>query len=268
MGIRGAKKEDSILSTTSEVQCNWQGWVHPKDTLLIVTGAGSGIGQATTILAAQQGLKVAAWDIVPEGVERTVRAAGEFGSSITPVMADVAGQADVDRGMAETLRIGKPKLLVNNAGPVAIGKTVVFKDAVTAALCSVQMMTEAFLATEPGEGAAIVNISSVVGPIVAGGAAWYNAAKAGIAGYTKFQAATIGLKCRVNAVLPGGPIRTPRNEAFIDSGVFEKTLARNPMKRPGRPEELAAGILFLLAPAASYVNGVLLPVDGGLTVAE
>jgi NAD(P)-dependent dehydrogenase (short-subunit alcohol dehydrogenase family) len=256
------------MDATTEATIYWSGWVHPKGTLLIVTGAGSGIGQATAVVAAQQGLRVAAWDINPDGVQRTIRAAGEHGSSITPVIADVSKQEAVTQGMAETLRIGKPKLLVNNAGPVAIGTNIVFEAALTAAVCSVQMMVEAFLATEPGEGAAIVNISSVVGPIVAGGSAWYNAAKAGIAGYTKFLAATIGSTCRVNSILPGGPIRTPRNQAFIDKGAFEKTLSRNPMKRPGRPEEVAAAILFLLAPAASYVNGVLLPVDGGLTVAE
>jgi NAD(P)-dependent dehydrogenase (short-subunit alcohol dehydrogenase family) len=130
------------------------------------------------------------------------------------------------------------------------------------------MVTEAFLATNPPAGAAIVNISSVVGPVVAGGAAWYCAAKAGIVGYTRYLAVTLAPRIRANVVAPGGPVRTPRNSGFIDEGKFANHLARNPSKRPGRPEELAAAILFLLSPAASYVNGVLLPVDGGLTAAE
>jgi NAD(P)-dependent dehydrogenase (short-subunit alcohol dehydrogenase family) len=63
-------------------------------------------------------------------------------------------------------------------------------------------------------------------------------------------------------------IRTPRNQDFIDKGVFAKTLERNPSGRPGKPEELANGIMFLLSPAASYINGHMLVIDGGLSIAE
>ena len=151
---------------------------------------------------------------------------------------------------------------------VAIGRDPQFGDTVKDAVGSVQLMTEAFMSSAPAEGAAVVNIASVVGPIFGGGAAWYCAAKAGIVGYTKFMAATHGGRVRFNCIAPGGPIRTPRNAKFIDEGVFAKHLARNPMKRPGRPEEIAAGILFLLSPTASYVNGVMLPIDGGLSIVE
>jgi NAD(P)-dependent dehydrogenase (short-subunit alcohol dehydrogenase family) len=243
-------------------------WAHAPGTVLIVTGAGSGIGQATAIQAARMGLRVAAWDFRLDGAQRTAELAGEHGSSITPVEADVTNKAAIDKAMATTARLGQPTLLVNNAGPTAIGTELVFTDALTAAVGSVQMVTEAFIATQPPQGASIVNIASVVGPIVAGGSAWYCAAKSAIVGYTRYLAVTLAPKCRVNCVAPGGPVRTPRNQRFIDEGRFATHLARNPMKRPGRPEELAAGILFLLSPAASYVNGVLLPVDGGLTAAE
>jgi 3-oxoacyl-[acyl-carrier protein] reductase len=174
----------------------------------------------------------------------------------------------IKEAMRETLKLGRPHLLVNNAGPTAIGTNLGFSDAVTAAVGSVQLVTSAFLAAEPLEGASIVNIASVVGPIVAGGSAWYCAAKSAIVGYTRYLAVSLAPKCRANVVAPGGPVRTPRNEAFIDEGRFANHLARNPMKRTGRPEELAAAILFLLSPAASYINGVVLAVDGGLTVAE
>jgi NAD(P)-dependent dehydrogenase (short-subunit alcohol dehydrogenase family) len=243
-------------------------WAHPKNTLIIVTGAGSGIGQATAIQAARLGLKVAAWDFKPEGTQRTIEMAGEFGSSIRSIQADVTSKEAIDKAMAETAHLGQPTLLVNNAGPVAIGTNLVFGDTVAAAIGSVQMVTDAFIAANPPEGSAIVNIASVVGPIVAGGAAWYCAAKAGIAGYTRYLAVTLAPRIRANCVAPGGPVRTPRNSAFIDEGKFARHIARNPSKRPGRPEELAAAILFLLSPAASYVNGVLLPVDGGLTATE
>ena len=243
-------------------------WAHAPGTLVIVTGAGSGIGQATAILAARMGLRVAAWDFRVAGAQRTIELAGEHGASITAVEADVTHPDAIDRAMAATTRLGQPTLLVNNAGPTAIGTELRFADALTAAVGSVQMVTESFIATHPPEGASIVNIASVVGPIVAGGSAWYCAAKSAIVGYTRYLAVTLAPTCRVNCVAPGGPVRTPRNQKFIDEGRFATHLARNPMKRPGRPEELAAAILFLLSPAASYVNGVLLPVDGGLTAAE
>lgn len=63
-------------------------------------------------------------------------------------------------------------------------------------------------------------------------------------------------------------VRTPRNTAFIDQGAFSKILDRNPSQRPGEPQELANGIMFLLSPAASYINGHMLCIDGGLSVAE
>jgi len=243
-------------------------WSHPEGTVIIVTGAGSGIGQAAAAQAAGLGLTVAAWDFKLEGVQRTIELAGDSGGSIHPIHCDVTSKDAIASAMEKTCELGQPMLLVNNAGPTAIGTALVFSDAVTAAVGSVQMVTEAFLATDPPEGSSIVNIASVVGPIVSGGAAWYCAAKAAIAGYTGFLAATLAPKIRANTVAPGGPIRTPRNQDFIDKGVFATHLARNPMKRPGRPEELAAGILFLLSPAASYVNGIVLPIDGGLTRAE
>ena len=82
------------------------------------------------------------------------------------------------------------------------------------------------------------------------------------------MAVTRGSTVRFNASAPGGPVRTPCNARFIDEGVFAKHLSRNPMGRPGRLAELAAAILFLILPASAHVNGVLLPVDGGLSVAE
>ena len=241
---------------------------HPAGSVIVVTGAGSGIGQATAVLAARQGYRVAAWDVNLDGVARTAQAAGEFGNAISAIACDVADAAAIQVAMDRSAALGPLVGLVNNAGPVAIGRDPHFGDTVKDAIGSVQMVTAAFLSHGPAAGAAVVNISSVVGPILGGGAAWYCAAKAGIVGYTRFMAATQGGQVRFNCIAPGGPIRTPRNAAFIDEGRFANHLSRNPMQRPGRPDELAAGILFLLSPAASYINGVLLPIDGGLSIVE
>lgn len=259
--------------TDFDAPLQWPGWVHPEGTVAVVTGAGSGIGQATCVLAAQQGLRVAAWDINAEGAQRTVARAGEHGHLIHPVVADVADGDAVRRAMDETVEaLGAPTLLVNNAGPTAIGNNLDFDGAIHAALGSVEKVTETFLAAGPGEGASVVNIAAVSGN-VAGGTGndpgdfgWYATAKAGIVGYTRWCATEKAPAVRFNAIGPGGPIHTPRNTSFLDSPGMVERIARNPMKRPGRPEELAAGILFLWSPAASYVNGAFLVIDGGLTL--
>jgi NAD(P)-dependent dehydrogenase (short-subunit alcohol dehydrogenase family) len=262
-----------MTTTGFDAPLTWPGWVHPEGTVAIVTGAGSGIGQAACVLAAQQGLRVAAWDINPEGAARTVERAGDVGDRIHPVVADVADAAAVASAMRETVEVlGVPTLLVNNAGPTAIGNNLDFDGAINAALGSIEKVTEAFLATSPGEGASVVNIAAVSGN-VAGGTGndpgdfgWYATAKAGIVGYTRWCATEKAPAVRFNAIGPGGPIHTPRNTGFLDSPGMVERIARNPMKRPGRPEELAAAILFLWSPAASYVNGAFLIVDGGLTL--
>lgn len=251
----------------------WPGWTCPEGTVAIVTGAGSGIGQATSVLAAQQGLKVAAWDINIEGALRTVDRARDFGESIIPVKADIGSEEAIRDAFAETLEtLGKPTLIVNNAGPTILGQTLPFGGAIQEAMGSVHWITEQFLTLEPGAGASVVNISAVSGPIAGGtgndpeGVGWYAAAKAGIAGYTKWCATEFATVSRFNAIAPGGPIVTPRNQNYLDSPGMKERIARNPMRRPGTPEELAAGILFLWSPAASYVNGNLLVIDGGLTL--
>jgi NAD(P)-dependent dehydrogenase (short-subunit alcohol dehydrogenase family) len=253
---------------------NWAGWAHPKGTVAIVTGGGSGIGEAAVILAAMQGYKVAAWDINPEGNARTIAKAGpELAKQIVPITVDLGDPAAIQRAMDETVKaLGKPKLVVNNAAPVAIGKPPAsptpadFLQMIDMAIGSVQQVTSAFIATEPEEGASVVNIAAVSGPIMGGGFDWYAAAKAGVMGYTRWCATFYGPKYRFNAIAPGGPIHTPRNHKFIDSPDMAERIARNPMKRPGTPEELASGILFLWSPAASYINGILLVIDGGLTL--
>jgi NAD(P)-dependent dehydrogenase (short-subunit alcohol dehydrogenase family) len=115
----------------------------------------------------------------------------------------------------------------------------------------------------------LVNLASVAGNFQGGGqtiAAFYPAAKTGIAGYTRYLATKYGGKPRANAVAPGLTL-TPRTIPFMQNPAIAETVERVPLGRPGYPEELAAAILFLLSPAASYINGVLLPVDGGWVVA-
>lgn len=126
---------------------------------------------ATALLSVQQGYKVAAWDISEKGVLKTKELAGENADSVVPIVCDIANEKAVREAMKKTQELGPVRMLVNNAGPVAIGTNAGFMEMTQAAFGMIHYVTEAFLeAVDDGEGS-IVNISSVVGPIFGGGKA-------------------------------------------------------------------------------------------------
>jgi len=216
---------------------------------VIVTGGASGIGAAIVRLAAQQGLRPVIWDLTPTD---------------GGLVVDVRDPVAVTTALQES---GPARFLVNNAGPASGGAPLGFTEGLTATAGSVEAVTAAWLATGPPEGAALVNIASVAGNLVGTDSAWYSAGKAAIAGYTRHLATRIAPAVRANAVAPGF-IDTPRMAGFGDTPLGRDLIARNPMRRAGRPEDVAAAVLFLLSPAAAYINGVLLPVDGGWTITQ
>jgi NAD(P)-dependent dehydrogenase (short-subunit alcohol dehydrogenase family) len=110
-------------------------------------------------------------------------------------------------------------------------------------------------------------VSSVAGNLIGTAPDWYPAAKAAIMGYTRHLAACRYADVRANAVAPG-MTDTPRLAGFAASEIGQRALQRIPAKRLARPEEISWAILFLLSPLASYVNGILLTVDGGWTVTQ
>jgi NAD(P)-dependent dehydrogenase (short-subunit alcohol dehydrogenase family) len=124
---------------------------------------------ATALLAAQQGYRVAAWDIMEPALQKLKELAGDASSQIHTVICDVADESQVKAAMAKTVAIGKPHMLVNNAGPVAIGSEAGFMEMTLAAMGMIHFLTTAFLETHPTEGSSVVNISSVVGPLFGGG---------------------------------------------------------------------------------------------------
>ncbi|MDA3625542.1 SDR family NAD(P)-dependent oxidoreductase [Saccharopolyspora sp. WRP15-2] len=237
----------------------------PGDVLL-VSGAGSGIGEAIALRAAELGLAVAAWDLDGSAVAATVDRITRTGGKAIAVTADVSAPADVERGFAESRRLGEIRYLVNNAGPSSAGD-LDFDDGVRIAVGSVRSMTETWLSAGVPEGAALVNIASVAGNLMGTDSPWYCAAKAGIAGYTRHLATYRNTEVRSNAVAPG-MTDTPRLRGFARSEVGQRSLEKNPMKRMATADDIAWSALFLLCPLASYINGVLLPVDGGWAVTQ
>lgn len=247
----------------------FDGWTAPEGTGIIVTGAASGIGAATAILAAQSGLKVAAWDMFAEGIKETIERAEEAGKNIKPIQADLSSDQAVDTAMKETLAFCKPLYLANVAGPKMLNSQWDFNEVISIAVGMIHRLCLAFEATNPGPGSAIVNVAALAGVFEAGGGdPWYASAKSAIAGYTRHQAVALKGSSRMNCVCPGGPIHTPRNHSAVEGEFMQHLISINPMGRPGRPEEEAAAIMFLLSPASSYINGVILAVDGGLHLAR
>ena len=233
---------------------------------MVVTGAGSGIGRATAVNAAAVGLSVAAWDINGDSVAATVRDIKEAGGEAVAVSADVTDDDEVANALSVSAELGGLRYLVNNAGPASAAE-LEFDDAIVTGIGSMRRVATAWLGRGPQDQAALVNVASVAGNLIGTAPDWYPAIKAGIMGYTRHLAVYRSDVVRVNAVAPG-MTDTPRLAGFAASELGQRVLARIPLHRMASPDEISWGILFLLSPLASYINGILLTVDGGWTVTQ
>lgn len=236
--------------------------------VIVVTGSANGIGKATALAAARSGLAVAVWDIDGDGAKKTVATIEEAGGNALAVTVDVANERQVPAAWQETLAFGKCRYLVNNAGPPSVSQGP-FAEHLLEAIGSMEKVTAGWLDHCSDIAASLVNISSIAGNYQGSGktvSAFYPSAKAGIAGFTRHLATKHDGRPRANAVAPGITI-TRRIEPMLDTPAMRDLAGRVPVGRLGYPEDMASAVLFLLSPAASYINGVVLPVDGGVTLA-
>ena len=242
--------------------------------VIVITGAGRGIGAAVAYMAADRGYGVCvnyrSNDIKAKAVAGDINAAG--GKAIA-VQADVGNEADVIRLFKEVdSAFGRLDALVNNAGisgghsPVAEITSAVLNDVFAvnvfgAFLCAREAIRR-MSTKHGGHGGAIVNVSSQAADFGGNKLAHYAASKAALNAFTlgfAREAAPQGV--RVNAVSPG----IIATDQFADASheQMKRHISGIPLGRPGTPEEVAATIMWLLTDAASFINGAIIPVTGG-----
>jgi len=247
-----------------------------EEKVVLVTGGGSGIGRQAALAFAQEGAKVVVADVNDVGGEETIQQILAEGGTASYVHADVTDSAAV-KAMVDlaVMRYGGLDVAVNNAG-VSGGETVYFQDAAEETYDRVMnintkgvwlcMKHELPIMLKQGSGA-IVNIASVAGLLGLPGDAIYTASKHAVVGLTRAAAAEVARKhIRINAVCPGYT-ETPLFTDLVDQrpGVQATMLNFIPMRRFGKPEEIAEGILWLAEESNSFVTGIALPMDGGIS---
>lgn len=247
----------------------------PVDThsgrIVLITGAAKGIGAATAHAFAAGGATVVLADIDMGPLEATHAALP--GSGHMALRLDVTSEADWQAAMARVgAAFGRLDVLVNNAGwgslrPIFDTTAEDWRRILAINLDSVFLGTMAAMPwLEKSGDAAVVNVSSIRARVAGFGSGPYSAAKAGVEMFTKVAAvecAQTGRKVRVNSIHPGF-VDTPLSKAQGEEARAARA-ASVPQGRMAEPEEIAAGILFLASPAASYVNGTGLVVDGAFT---
>jgi 3-oxoacyl-[acyl-carrier protein] reductase len=240
--------------------------------IAVVTGAGRGIGRAIALTFAAEGADVVCVSRTPENSDKVAAEVAALGRRSWPVAVDVADPVAVAAAAAQILeRTGRVDILVNNAGVTRDGLVMRMSDAdwdtvvntnLRGAFAFTRAFTRGLVRQRSGR---IINVASVIGLMGNAGQANYAASKAGLIGFTKSVARELASRgVTVNALAPGFI------ETDMTSGLGEDVkagiLRQIPLGGFGQADDVAAAALFLASPAARYITGQVLAVDGGMTM--
>ncbi len=245
-----------------------------KGSVVHVTGAASGMGRATAILFADEGAKVAVTDLNFEQAEAVAKEINDAGGTAKAWALDVA---DPEKIIEVTKAIGEAfgglDILVNNAGLGVFSKLdsddydARWQFGMDVLINSVQRLVRASLPMlRKAEHGRIINIASTEGLGATENASPYTAAKHAVVGFTKALAVDLGREgITANCVCPG-PIKTPLTNFITDEQKVTFAKRRVAVRRYGDPEEVAHATFNFALPSASFMTGVIMPVDGGLWI--
>lgn len=252
-----------------------------KNKVVIVTGASAGIGRATALRFAEEGTRVAAWDISDRDAATLVKGIEAVGGSAIFRSVNVADVASVEAGVHEVIeKWGRVDVLINNAGITRDAQLAKWKDGALAATMTDEQWDNVIGVNLKGVfnctravvphmiqrgGGVILSASSVVGLYGNFGQTNYVATKAGVIGMTRTWARELGrYKIRVNAVAPGF-IGTEMVRAMPPK-IVEGMVGHTPLGRLGDPADIANAYVWLASDQAAFVHGTVISVDGGLVM--
>ncbi|HMG40022.1 MAG TPA: SDR family oxidoreductase [Acidimicrobiales bacterium] len=241
------------------------------DKVAVVTAAGRGIGAASAVALAEAGADVVVAARTAEQLDAVAKRVVAAGRRAEVVVADLS-DLDAVAGLVEaaTSVFGRLDVVVNNLGgamprPFLDTSPRRMVEAFTFNVATAHALTRAAVPVMlAGDGGAVVNISSTMGRATGRGYAAYGTAKAALSHYTRLAAADLAPRIRVNAIEVGSTATSALEIVLTDENLRTQMEESTPLKRIGDPDDIAAAVVYLSSPAAAYVTGKILPVDGGL----